>query len=217
MKDKESERQHPAELHAVIGISGASGSLYAHQLIRSLAASVPGKSYVIVSEPALRVYNQEYNVSLSSPEDLLAHCLEGIENPGHSFVTRDIHDIGATPASGSSESDGMVVVPCSMKTLAAIAHGLSSNLLERAADVTLKERRPLIVVPREAPYSLIHLRNMTALTEAGGIVLPASPAYYQRPQTLDDLGRFMADRILALFGRRQNLFPAWKDNGPEAP
>lgn len=201
-------------LHLVIGISGASGSLYAHHLIRTLASSVPGSSHVVVSEPAVRVYNQEYGLALHSPRELLAHCLAGIGQPLHSFALRDIGDIGATPASGSSRSDGMVIAPCSMKTLAAIAHGLSSNLIERAADVTLKERRPLIVMPRETPYSLVHLRNMTALTEAGGIVLPASPAFYQRPADLDDLGRFMAGRILALFGHRQNLFPAWIDDGP---
>ena len=108
----------------------------------------------------------------------------------------------------------MIVVPCTMKTLAGIAHGMARNLIERAADVVLKERRRLVVVPREAPYSLVHLRNMVAVTEAGGVVLPASPGFYQRPSTFDDLGDYVAARALSLCGVESSLFPGWEGLSP---
>jgi 4-hydroxy-3-polyprenylbenzoate decarboxylase len=119
-------------------------------------------------------------------------------------------DLGATIASGSQGCEGMVVVPCSMKTLAGIAHGLSRNLAERAADVMLKERRTLIVVPRETPMSLPQLKNMVLCAEAGAMVMPAMPAFYQMPKTLDDLADFMAGKILSAFGFEHELYPAWK-------
>ncbi len=112
-------------------------------------------------------------------------------------------------ASGSNVADGMVVVPCTAKTLAGIAHGYATNLIERAADVMLKERRRLVLVFREAPYSLVHLRNMTAATEAGAMILPASPAFYQQPETFDDLGDFIAQRTLSLLGISVDLVPKW--------
>jgi 4-hydroxy-3-polyprenylbenzoate decarboxylase len=125
-------------------------------------------------------------------------------------VLHPLGDLSATLASGSARSDGMVVVPCSMKTLSGIAHGLSQNLIERAADVTLKEHRPLILVPRETPMNLIHLRNMVLATEAGAMMLPAMPAFYQNPETFDDLADFIAGRILSLLKIEHDLFPAWK-------
>ena len=119
-------------------------------------------------------------------------------------------DLGAKIASGSQGCEGMVVVPCSMKTLAGIAHGLSRNLVERAADVMLKERRPLVIVPRETPMSLPQLKNMVLCAEAGAMVMPAMPAFYQMPQTLDDLADFMAGKILSALGFEHQLYPAWK-------
>ena len=119
-------------------------------------------------------------------------------------------DLGAKIASGSQGCEGMVVVPCSMKTLAGIAHGLSRNLVERAADVMLKERRTLIVVPRETPMSLPQLRNMVLCAEAGAMVMPAMPAFYQMPKTLDDLANFMAGKILSALGFAHDLYPAWE-------
>jgi 4-hydroxy-3-polyprenylbenzoate decarboxylase len=119
-------------------------------------------------------------------------------------------DLGAKIASGSQNCAGMVVVPCSMKTLAGIAHGLSRNLVERAADVMLKERRPLIIVPRETPMSLPQLKNMVLCAEAGAMMMPAMPAFYQMPQTLDDLADFMAGKILSALGFEHELYPAWK-------
>ena len=118
-----------------------------------------------------------------------------------------VADQSSAIASGSFDTDGMVIVPCLIKTLSGIAHGHAENLIERAADVVLKERRRLIMVVRETPLNLIHLRNMTAVTEAGAVVLPAMPAFYQQPQTFDDLGDFIAGRICSLLGIQHALFP----------
>ena len=118
-------------------------------------------------------------------------------------------DLGATLASGSHGCSGMAIVPCSMKTLAGVAHGLSRNLVERAADVMLKERRTLVIVPRETPMSLPQLRNMVLCAEAGAMMLPAMPAFYQQPKTLDDLADFMAGKILSALGFAHTLYPSW--------
>jgi 4-hydroxy-3-polyprenylbenzoate decarboxylase len=118
-------------------------------------------------------------------------------------------DLGATIASGSRPTKGMVIVPCSMKTLAGVASGLSRNLVERAADVMLKERKPLVLVPRETPMSLPQLRNMVRCAEAGAVVLPAMPGFYHRPGTLDDLADFLAGKILSALGLEQRLCPDW--------
>ena len=204
------ESQTP-ELSLVVGVTGASGALYGRHLIQALAHLTRGTTRLIVSEAALRVAREELGTELATPEEYLAQALAQVppEKIRQRFIIEDYRDIGARPATGSTPSDGMAIVPCSMKSLAGIAQGYTTNLIERAADVCLKERRRLVVVPRETPYTSIHLRNMLALTEAGGIVLPASPGFYQRPATLDDLGRFIAGRVLALFGVRHNLFPGW--------
>jgi 4-hydroxy-3-polyprenylbenzoate decarboxylase len=125
------------------------------------------------------------------------------------FTLLSNRDLGATIASGSHGCTAMAIVPCSMKTLAGIAHGLSRNLVERAADVMLKEHRPLVIVPRETPMSLPALKNMVLCAEAGAVVLPAMPAFYQLPQTLDDLADFMAGKILSALGFEHQLYPAW--------
>lgn len=196
------------ELNLIAAVSGASGALYGASFLRALKA-IPGRSSLIVSPAGLRVYNQEMGRSVQSAEDYARDVLSSSGGP-HEFIFEDHKNIGARPASGSAPYTGMVVLPCSMKTIAGIAHGYTDNLIERAADATLKERRRLIVCPRETPYSLIHLRNMTALTEAGGIVLPISPGYYQKPASLEDLGRFIAGRILSLFGVDHRLYESWK-------
>src|SRR5215471_1453534 len=123
------------------------------------------------------------------------------------FTVLSNKDLGATIASGSHDCEGMVIVPCSMKTLAGVAHGLSRNLVERAADVMLKEKRRLVLVPRETPMSLPQLKNMVLCAEAGAMVLPAMPAFYQLPKTLDDLADFMAGKILAGLGFDHDLYP----------
>ena len=209
------------EKRLVIGISGASGALYAAHFIRSLAYLAPGNSQLIVSPAAMRVYRQEMQGQATNASEYLAEILTSpLQAPNapknlaiqHQFHIADYHDIGARAASGSSPNDGMVVIPCSMKSIAAIAHGYSSNLLERAADVCLKERRRLVLTPRETPYSVIHLQNMLQLSQAGAIILPASPGFYQRPQNIAELAQFIAGRILALFQIEHQLFPAWESD-----
>ena len=202
------------DLSLVLGVTGASGALYGVHLLRALATETTGTTRLIVSPAALRVCREELAdmQSVDTPENYLDAILNplALDNAAAKrFIIEDYRDIGAKPASGSTPSHGMAIVPCSMKSLAGIAHGYTSNLVERAADVCLKERRRLVVVPRETPLSGIHLRNMLALSEAGGIVLPASPGFYQRPQSLDDLGRFIAGRVLALFGVQHRQFQGW--------
>jgi len=138
--------------------------------------------------------------------------LAGKYGAGVGAGTMTIHsnrDLGATIASGSHGCGGMAIVPCSMKTMAAVAHGLSRNLIERAADVMLKERRRLVIVPRETPMSLPQLRNMVLCAEAGAMILPAMPAFYQLPKTLDDLADFIAGKILSALGFEHDLYPPW--------
>jgi 4-hydroxy-3-polyprenylbenzoate decarboxylase len=141
-------------------------------------------------------------------ELLVSRYGDGIQRG--TFSLSGNRDLGAALASGSHRVDGMVIVPCSMKTLAGVAHGLSRNLIERAADVMLKERRRLVLVPRETPMSLPELRNMVACAEAGAMILPAMPAFYQHPKTIDDLASFVAGKILNALGFEQQLFPPWK-------
>ncbi len=138
---------------------------------------------------------------------LAARYGEGVRRG--TFVVHANRDMGATLASGSHRCEAMVVVPCSMKTMAGVAHGLSRSLIERAADVMLKEKRRLVLVPRETPMSLPQLRNMVACAEAGAMILPAMPAFYQQPKTIDDLASFIAGKILNALGFEQQLFAPW--------
>ncbi|MDZ4727852.1 MAG: UbiX family flavin prenyltransferase [Leptospira sp.] len=194
----------------VVGLAGASGSIYAVSFLRALS-HLEGESYFIVSPPSLRIFSEEYETKVSKPEEILEFIASRYHfGNRHKFHIRNFHDIGADIASGSNVWDAMVVIPCSMKTIASINAGLTENLIERAADVSLKERRKLIVVPRETPYNRIHLRNLLSLDEAGGIILPASPGFYQMPKTLDDLGDFIAGRVFNLLGVDVSLFPKWE-------
>lgn len=170
------------------GITGASGAPYAVRLLRALNDSGTAVR-LIVSGYGLRLLAEESGI-----EGLDA--LRAATGDWSRVELYDSLDRGATPASGSAPSAGMVVCPCSMGTLASIAAGTSRNLVERAADVALKERRPLILVPRETPLSLIHLENMTRLTRAGATILPAAPGFYNRPKSIDDLVDFVVARIL---------------------
>ena len=192
-----------------IAVTGASGAVYA---TRTVAALLERGVHVelIVSDYGRRLLRDELGEQASV--DRLMPFLTEKYGAGVSAGTLTIHsnrDLGATIASGSHGCSGMAIVPCSMKTLAAVAHGLSRNLIERAADVMLKERRRLVIVPRETPMSLPQLKNMVLCAEAGAMILPAMPAFYQQPKTLDDLADFMAGKILSALGFEHELYPPW--------
>lgn len=192
-----------------IAITGASGALYA---TRTLAALLERGVHVelIVSDYGRRLLRDELGEA-AAVDRLLPYLREryGVQAPASALTLHSNRDLGATLASGSHGCSGMAIVPCSMKTLAAVAHGLSRNLVERAADVMLKERRRLVIVPRETPMSLPQLRNMVLCAEAGAMILPAMPAFYQQPRTLDDLADFMAGKVLSALGFEHSLYPEW--------
>jgi 4-hydroxy-3-polyprenylbenzoate decarboxylase len=194
----------------VVAITGASGALYA---VRTMAALLERGCHVelVVSDYGRRLLRDELGET-AAVDRLIDYLVAkyGSDVRNGSTTLHSNKDLGAKIASGSQGCEGMVVVPCSMKTLAGIAHGLSRNLVERAADVMLKERRSLVIVPRETPMSLPQLKNMVLCAEAGAMVMPAMPAFYQMPQTLDDLADFMAGKILSAFGFEHQLYPAWK-------
>jgi 4-hydroxy-3-polyprenylbenzoate decarboxylase len=192
-----------------VGVTGASGAVYA---ARTMAALLERGCHLelVFTDFGKRLLHDELGVDASVDrlfDHLAARYGEGVRAGSCAIFSN--RDLGAPIASGSHGCDGMVVVPCSMKTLAGIANGLSRSLVERGADVMLKEKRPLVVVPRETPMSLPQLRNMVLCAEAGAIVMPAMPAFYQRPKTLDDLADFMAGKILGALGLPHNLYPAW--------
>lgn len=190
-----------------VAITGASGAIYALRTLRALLL-IGTRVDLIVSEFGWMLLRDE--VGFSDKQANFECFLRGrCDVTAGDLVLHSPGDLASIVASGSVRSDGMVVVPCSMKTLSGIAHGASRNLIERAADVALKERRPLILVPRETPMNLIHLRNMVAATEAGAVMVPAMPAFYQQPESFDDLADFIAGRILSLLGIEHDLFPAW--------
>lgn len=173
----------------VLGVTGASGAPYALRLVRALIdLKVP--TYLVISTHGWRLLRLEAGIDNEKElRDRIPGDWSGIE-----FVSNS--DRGAVPASGSVVTRGMVVCPCSMGTLAAISHGNSRSLIERAADVTLKERRPLVLVPRETPLSQVHLRNMLEVSQAGAVVMPAAPGFYGRPQSIDELVEFIVARVL---------------------
>lgn len=191
-----------------VAITGASGAIYALRTVRALLMC-EARVDVVVSEFGWMLLRDEGGFA-GKQRDFAGfiRALYGV--PTDHLALHPLKDLAATLASGSAPSDGMVVVPCSMKTLAGIAHGLSRNLIERAADVALKERRPLVIVPRETPMNLIQLRNLVTATEAGAIIVPAMPAFYQKPETFDDLADFIVGRILSSLGIDHNLYPAWE-------
>jgi flavin prenyltransferase len=192
-----------------IAVTGASGAVYA---TRTMAALLARGLHIelIVSDYGRRLLRDELG-ERASMDRLMPFLVEtyGESVTAGTFTVHSNRDLGATIASGSHGCSGMAIVPCSMKTLAAVAHGLSRNLIERAADVMLKERRRLVIVPRETPMSLPQLRNMVLCAEAGAMILPAMPAFYQQPKTLDDLADFMAGKILAALGFEHELYPPW--------
>jgi 4-hydroxy-3-polyprenylbenzoate decarboxylase len=193
-----------------IAITGASGAIYA---TRTMAALMERGCHLelVISDYGRRLLRDELG-DAAAVDKLTGYLVgkygEGVTNGSYTLYSNK--DLGAKIASGSQNCEGMVVVPCSMKTLAGIAHGLSRNLVERAADVMMKERRTLIIVPRETPMSLPQLKNMTLCAEAGAMIMPAMPAFYQMPKTLDDLADFMAGKILSALGFSHDLYASWE-------
>jgi flavin prenyltransferase len=185
----------------VLGVTGASGALYARRLARHLL-DLKAPVHLVVSEAAKRVIAEELDIRPFSTEKFLEGSLAGLTVHGNK-------DVGAAIASGSYLTAGMVVCPCSSHTLAAIASGLGDNLITRAAMVTLKEARRLIVVPRETPLSPIELENMLRISRAGGIICPASPGFYMKPRRVEDLVDFVVGRVLDLLGVEHSLRTRW--------
>jgi len=179
----------------IVGITGATGAVYAIKLLRRLKA-IGAESHLVVSPAGVVNVHHELGIDRHALEALADHAY----NPG---------DIGAAIASGSFASDAMIVAPCSMHTLAAVALGLCDNLLTRAADVMLKERRRLVLMVRETPLHLAHLRNMTAVTEMGGVIFPPLPAFYHRPTTIDEIVDDTVERVLGLVGIAGAAPKAW--------
>ena len=192
-----------------IAVTGASGAIYATRTIAALLARGV-QVEAVISDYGRRLLRDE--LGEEAAVDRLMPYLVAKYGEGVRAGALGLHsnrDLGAPLASGSHNCSGMAIVPCSMKTLAGVAHGLSRNLVERAADVMLKERRPLVIVPRETPMSLPQLRNMVLCAEAGAMILPAMPAFYQQPKSLDDLADFMAGKILSALGFEHELYPPW--------
>ena len=193
----------------IVGISGASGAPYALRLLQVLVKG--GHSvYLSISGDGLSILHDETGLMLKGPEADIRYVLEKhLEAKEGQVNYFDENNMYAPIASGSVRVDAMIVIPCSMKTLAAIAQGYATTLIERAADVTLKERRKLIIVPRETPLSAIHLKNMLTLAELGCHIIPAMPAFYHHPKHVSDMVDFIVGRVLDSIGIENDLSPRW--------
>jgi 4-hydroxy-3-polyprenylbenzoate decarboxylase len=196
-------------VNLTVAVTGASGSIFTRHLLRALEldARVTHVNF-IASDNALRVMAEE--LQISGRNELAAKLLGKTSTKIQQLAESDI---GAGPASGSYPADGMIILPCSMGTLAGIANGLASNLIERAADVSLKERRPLILCVRETPFNKIHLRNMTLAADAGAVIFPVIPAFYNRPLDAGEMAEQFVCRVLAHIGLPQPGAYVWK--GPK--
>jgi 4-hydroxy-3-polyprenylbenzoate decarboxylase len=181
----------------VVAITGASGAMYGIRLLQWLRESAQVETHLMISDAGVLSMHYELDMKRKDVEAL-------------ADVVHSVRDVGACVASGSFQSEGMIIAPCSMKTLGSVAHGLSDNLISRAADVMLKERRRLVLMVRETPFNLAHLRNMTSVTEMGGIIYPPLPALYQKPQSIEDMVDHTTGRVLDLFGIQQTLAPQWQ-------
>lgn len=181
----------------IVAITGATGAIYGVRLLQVLRNIAGVESHLMISEAGVLNLHQEMDLKRKDVEAL-------------ADVVHNVRDVGASIASGSFLSDGMVIAPCSMKTLAAVAHGLSDNLITRAADVVLKERRRLVLMVRETPFNLAHLRNMTAVTEMGGIIFPPLPGFYHRPQSIAEMVDHTVGRVLDMFALPHEMTPRWQ-------
>lgn len=192
----------------VMGITGASGAVYGRRVARALIER-GHRVELIISEAGRQVLAHELGLPEAADEGAVVRFFSPPEGPGRLKLHDNSH-LYSEISSGTVSIDGMVIVPCSMDTVSALATGRSENLLERAGDVTLKERRRLVIVPRETPLHSIHLRNLLTLSEAGAHVLPAMPGFYHRPARLDDLIDFIAGKVLNALGLSQDLFTPWQ-------
>ena len=181
----------------IVAITGATGVIYGVRLLEHLRGHAQVETHLLISEAGTLNLHQELDLRRKDVDAL-------------ADVVHNVRDVGASIASGSFASAGMVVAPCSMKTLASVAHGLSDNLITRAADVVLKERRRLVLMVRETPFNLAHLRNMTAVTEMGGVIFPPLPGFYHRPQSMEQMVDHTLGRVLDLFGIAHQLTPEWQ-------
>lgn len=189
----------------VVGITGASGAIYAKRLLQ-LLVDRDVETHLVVTPLGQRLLHDELGM-----EGVNLAALVGRDDAPAHLILHNYRDVGATIASGSFQHDGMVIIPCSSNSLSAVAHGSAQNLLHRAAHVTLKERRKLVLVHRETPLSLIDIRNMAQVTEAGAIICPANPGFYMLPQSIDDLVDFVVARVLDLLGVEHEMKVRWGD------
>ncbi|WP_062198266.1 UbiX family flavin prenyltransferase [Massilibacterium senegalense] len=189
----------------VVGITGASGAVYGVRLVQELQKQ-GHFVHLLLTEASFQVFREELGWDTSDRQQLINEKLKVQEDL---LAIHSLRDFKAPIASGSYICDGMIIIPCSMGTLAKIANGISSNVLERAADVTLKEGRKLIVVPRETPFNLNHLENMKRLMLAGGTIIPAMPGFYHRPQTIDDIVQFLVGKVMDSLGIKNDLYTRW--------
>jgi 4-hydroxy-3-polyprenylbenzoate decarboxylase len=196
MPDPAQQSPSARPFRLIVAITGATGAVYGLRLLQVLQAMPAVETHLIVSDAAVLTLHQETGLQRKEVEAL-------------ADVVHRQRDVGATIASGSFQTDGMVVAPCSMKTLASVAHGLSDNLIARAADVVLKERRRLVLMVRETPFNLAHLRNMTAVTEMGGVIFPPLPSFYHKPASIDEMVDHTVARVIDLFGIEHALAPRW--------
>jgi len=189
----------------IVGITGASGSVYAIDLVQALLDAA-AEVHLIISDLGAQVLAHEFK---TDDDAELFHAMRVKTGTGATMIIHSVHDMFAPVASGSFQADAMVIIPCSMKTLASVALGYTTNLLERAADVTLKEKRPLILVTRESPLSRVHLTNMLKAHDAGATIMPASPGFYQHPRTIQDLVDSVVARVLDHLKIASDLIRRW--------
>jgi 4-hydroxy-3-polyprenylbenzoate decarboxylase len=180
----------------IIGISGASGAVYSKKLFDALIDE-RAKIHIVISEEGKKILKHELGLTCSYFDK-------------NGVTLHDNYQLNDILASGSFRHEGMVIIPASMGCIGRIASGISTDLIVRAADVALKEKFPLICVPRETPYNVVHLKNMLTLSEAGAVILPASPGFYHKPESIDDISSFIVDRVLASLNVKKRLLPAWK-------
>jgi len=198
-------------LEITVAITGASGAIYPCRFLKHLAAEpLVSRINLVASIAGLRVLHEELNLGTLNLNNLATKLTDG---NSQKFTVLNNNDIGANIASGSCPVDGMVILPCSMGTLASIAHGISRDLIQRAADVTLKERRKLLLVIRDTPFSLIHLENMKLLTLAGGIIFPAVPSFYHQPSSLEDIVDQFLYRVMQHLGLNPSKAYRWEGSG----